>query len=453
MKPKAINLTEGNVTKNLLLFAIPILLSNLFQQLYNAVDTMVVGKFAGSIALAAVGSTSALICLLIDFFLGIATGAGILYAMHYGAGDYKGLKKLIDSSVIIAITVSIVIMAIGIGFSDKLLSMMNIPGEVLGEAKDYFVIYLYGTLPMLIYNIGAGLIRAEGDSSRPLIYLVISGVINMIVDIVLVAGFDLGTKGAAWATVASQIIAAILVMIRLTKLNDIYAWRPLKMQPDKLTIWDITRISVPCGLSHTMFNFANLIIQTKINSFGAIAMAGTAAYNKIDSFMYMPMSALCLATSTFVGQNVGAGKFSRIKEGIKASAIAGVLATFTLMAIVFVFFKPLMSLFTADEEVISYARIMMLYLVPFTWIYAIADTLTGAIRGAGQATQVTVILAITICVCRLAWLAIALPIKNEINIVFMSYPISWTLCTLTMIWYFFKRSTVYKTIKSCEDIE
>lgn len=452
MRSHTVSLTEGSITKSIIIFSIPILISNLFQQLYNTVDTMIVGKYAGSIALAAVGSSSALINLLIDFFLGISVGAGILYAMHYGAGDYKGLKKLIDSALLISAGVSVVITAFGIGFSDRLLRIMNVPGEVYQPSKDYFTIYLIGTLPTLLYNVGAGLVRAEGDSTRPLMYLIIGGITNFIVDTVLVAGLGMGVKGAAWATVASQTVTAILVLNRLSRLNPEYAWRPLKMRPEKLAMWDITRISVPCGLSHSMFNIANLIIQTKINSFGAVAMAGAAAYSKIDAFVYMPMSALALALSTYVGQNIGAGLYGRIRKGIRVTVILSVVATAVLSAVIIIAFDPIVHLFTDDAGAVECARVMMWHLIPFVWGYAIGDVIPGAIRGAGQATQVTIILAVTICVCRLVWLRVMLPVYNDIRIVFIAYPISWWLCSIVMLWYYFRRSTVFKSIRNSEKL-
>lgn len=319
MRPSPVNLTEGSITGSIIKFSVPILLTNLLQQLYNSIDSAVVGHFCGDAALAAVGSTGVLINLLIGFFLGLATGAGVLYAMYYGAGDHKSLKKLIDSAMLLSLIIGAVMTFVGVVFTRQLLGLMDMPQEALKPSEDYLRIYMAGTIITLVYNVGAGLIRAEGDSVRPLIYLAIGGLGNLGMDILAVGVLGMGAAGAAWATVFAQTITAVLVVIRLTKLDPSYALRPLHMKPDKITLWDVVRISVPCGLQSSMYNISNLLVQIKINAFGTVAMAGTTAYGKIDAFVYMPMAALSLAISTFVGQNIGAGRYDRMKKAIRVS--------------------------------------------------------------------------------------------------------------------------------------
>lgn len=319
MRPSPVNLTEGSITGSIIKFSVPILLTNLLQQLYNSIDSAVVGHFCGDAALAAVGSTGVLINLLIGFFLGLATGAGVLYAMYYGAGDHKSLKKLIDSAMLLSLIIGAVMTFVGVVFTRQLLGLMDMPQEALKPSEDYLRIYMAGTIITLVYNVGAGLIRAEGDSVRPLIYLAIGGLGNLGMDILAVGVLGMGAAGAAWATVFAQTITAVLVVIRLTKLDPSYALRPLHIKPDKVTLWDVVRISVPCGLQSSMYNISNLLVQIKINAFGTVAMAGTTAYGKIDAFVYMPMAALSLAISTFVGQNIGAGRYDRMKKAIRVS--------------------------------------------------------------------------------------------------------------------------------------
>ena len=446
MKPKTVNLTEGSITKSIVEFTIPILLTNLLQQLYNSIDSAVLGQFCGDDALAAVGSTGALINVLIGFFLGLATGAGILYAMYYGAGDHKSLKKLIDSSIVLSLAIGAVMTVVGVVFTRGLLGLMSMPPEALDLSEVYLRIYMSGTIITLIYNVGAGLIRAEGDSVRPLIYLAIGGVGNLVMDIVAVAWLGMGVAGAAWATVLAQSITAVLVLIRLCRLNPDYALRPLHMKPDRVVLRDVIAISVPCGLQSSMYNISNLLVQIKVNTFGTIAMAGVTAYGKIDAFIYMPMAALSLAISTFVGQNIGAGKYGRMRKAIRVCLVLCLASYLVIGGIVLAFFDPLMHIFTDDEQAVALGRVFLGYVLPTVWIYSFIDIFSGAIRGSGQATQVTVISALTICVFRIVWIELLLPVYNDIRVVFLCYPTSWGLCTAALLWYYFRRSSLRRTI-------
>lgn len=441
VKTKA-GLTEGPIFKGLIFFTIPLLLSNLFQQLYNSVDSLVVGNYAGDLALAAVGSTGSLINLLIGFFMGISTGANILYAMHYGAGDHIGLKKLIDSALLLSAICGAVISVLGVALSEQMLIWMDTPEDVLPLSTSYLRIYLGGTIITLIYNVGAGMIRAEGDSTRPLVYLMIGGVVNLILDLVFIAWLGWGVVGAAWATVIAQLVSAILIVIRLTKLNEAYRLNIFKMRMDKLAVWDITRISVPCGLQGSMFSISNLLVQTKINSFGSIAMAGVTAYSKIDGFIYMPIMAISLAVSTYVGQNIGAGKFDRIGKGIKQCLIMGVAAAVIMGGSVMLLGENVVGLFTKTPEAQVYALEQMKFMAPFVWVFVFSDVLGGAIRGAGSTTSVTIISALSICVFRILWLTILLPLNNDIHILFLCYPVSWTISSVATTIYYFKGSAI-----------
>lgn len=446
MKPKTVNLTEGSITKCIIEFAVPILLTNLLQQLYNSIDSAVLGQFCGDDALAAVGATGALINVLIGFFLGLATGAGILYAMYYGAGDHKSLRKLIDSSLVLSLAIGVVMTAVGVVFTRELLSIMEMPQTTLDLSEEYLRIYMGGTVITLIYNVGAGLIRAEGDSMRPLIYLAIGGVGNLVMDIVAVAWLGMGVAGAAWATVIAQTITAVLVVIRLCRLDPAYALRPLHMKPDKLILRDVIAISIPCGLQSSMYNISNLLVQIKINTFGTVAMAGVTAYGKIDAFVYMPMEALSLAISTFVGQNIGAGKYERMKKAIRVCLVLCLASCVVIGGLIIAFFEPLMHIFTGDEEAIAFGRTFLGYLLPFVWIYSFVDIFSGAIRGSGQATQVTIISALSICVFRIVWIELLLPVFSDIRVVFLCYPTSWVLCAALMVWYYYRRSSLRRAM-------
>lgn len=448
MKHSTVSLTEGPITRGLILFALPMLLSNLFQQLYNSIDSAVVGQFAGDTALAAVGSTAALINLFIGFFLGIATGTGVLYAMHYGAGDYPGLKKICDAAYILCLGASAFISAVGIIFAPELLCLMDMPDDVLPQATVYLRIYLAGTAPNLLYNVGAGMIRARGDSARPLIYLMFSGLLNLILDLAFVALLKMGAAGAALATIMAQTLSAVLVVRYMMRLPEECRYRPLKMKLDKVAVTDVIRISVPCGLQGSMFNISNLLVQAKINSFGTVAMAGVAAYSKIDGFIYMPLSALSLAVSTYVGQNIGAGHYERVKKGVRICLLLAVIVLVAVSSTVIACFEPVIRIFTQEQEAIDFARSMMMHLAPFICVFVASDILGGAMRGAGAAVPVTVISALCICVFRIVWLLTALRVVYSITTVFWCYPISWTLSSLVMALYYFRCSAMRAAIKA-----
>lgn len=385
MKNKIENLTEGVIWKKIVLFAIQIMLSNLLQQLYNACDSAVVGNFAGSEALAAVGSTGALINLLVGFFLGISTGTGVIFSRYFGADDEKKLLDVMNAAVMLSIICGIFIMIIGLIWTTDLLKIMHCPEDVINLATTYLRIYLLGMVGMLVYNVGSGIIRACGDSKHPLYYLMFSGILNLILNLIFVAGFNMGVAGSALATAISQFFSAFLVIMNLVRIPYSYRLNIRKIKFNKETAKQIIKISVPCGLQSSMFNISNMIVQIKINDFGSVAMAGCAAYEKIDGFLYMPMMALGLSISTFVGQNIGAGKYERIKKGVNVCLVLSVIITMIGSAIVLLTGGRLLNVFTDNEEVKNIGILMMFILAPFTWTHSFTEILGGAIRGAGSA--------------------------------------------------------------------
>ena len=441
------SLTSGPITKSIVFFALPLMLSNLFQQLYNSIDSAVVGTFAGDISLAAVGSTAALINLMIGFFLGIATGTGVLYAMRYGARDWTGLKKLCDAALFLALAAGLGISAFGIALAPELLRMMDMPSDVLPEATVYLRIYLTGVAPNLLYNVSAGMVRAMGDSKRPLLYLGFSGALNLVMDLLFVAWLGWGAAGAAAATVMAQVLSCLLCLGYMMRLPAEFRFRPLGMRLDRRALWDVIRISVPCGLQSAMFNIANLLVQTRINGFGSMAMAGVAAYSKLDGFIYMPLNALSLTVSTYVGQNIGAGHFERVRRGIRTCLLLGFFVSIGMAGLVLLLFDPAIRLFTDRPEAVEYARQMMWYLAPFICCFLLSDILGGAMRGGGEATAVMLISALCICVFRILWLMVALRVVFEIRTVFLCYPVSWTLSSAAMTLYYFRRSRLKRQIR------
>jgi len=440
------SLTEGSIVKGLFYFALPLMLSNFLQQLFNAVDSAVVGNFVGREALAAVGSTGPVINMFIGFFLGISTGTGVLYAMHYGAGDRTGLKKIIDGALILSVFAGLALTAVGIIFAPHFLRLMQTPDDVIGMSTAYLRILLIGTVPILLYNVGAGMIRAGGDSVTPLIYLFIGGVLNLILDLFFVVIMKWGASGAAVATVLAQSFSCLLIIRHLTRLPEEYRLRLRKMRLHKVFAWDITRVSVPCGLQSSMFNFANLIVQMKINTFGSVAMAGVTVYGKVDGFLYMPILALGLAISTYVAQNTGAGNLERIGKGVKICVFGGVGLIVTLAAFAIIFMPQLARIFNDEPEVVEFTISMMWFMAPFGWIFVFAEILGGAIRGSGRPMQVTIISAICICLFRVAWLIFVLPVFGTIQAVFIVYPLSWLLSSVVTALYYFKANPHRKAV-------
>lgn len=442
------NLTEGPIISGIVAFALPLMLSNLFQQLYNSIDSAVVGSFAGDISLAAVGSTAALINLLIGFFLGIATGTGVLYAIRYGASDWAGLKKICDAAMFLAFTAALVIGMGGIVFAPRLLRWIDMPEDVLPIAIVYLRIYLAGNVPNLLYNVAAGMIRAAGDSKRPLLYLGASGCLNLILDLLFVAGLGMGAPGAAVATVLAQLLSCVLAVGRLMRLPEEYRFRPTKMRLDRGAILDVIRISVPCGLQAAMFNISNLLVQARINSFGSVVMAGTTAYGKLDGFIYMPTGALSLTASTYVGQNTGAGHMERVRQGVRLCLGLSLAVSLSMGGLVIALFRPAIGMFTSEPEVMAVARQEMLYLATMAWVFTFSDILGGAMRGAGEATPVMLISALCICVYRIIWLTLVLSLFRDIRMVFLCYPTSWALSSAVMAIYYLCFSKLRKMIKN-----
>lgn len=438
MSKKEYSLTEGPIGKSLLFFAIPIMLSNLLQQLYNAVDSSIVGRFAGSMPLAAVGSSGALINLLVGFFLGISTGTSVIFAKYYGAKDENKLLKTMNTSIILSLIAGIIITLVGMIYTGKLLVLMNCPEDVIGLSSTYLRVYFIGIIGMMVYNVGAGIIRARGDSKKPLYYLVFSGILNLVLDILFVAVLKWGVQGAALATVIAQYFSAVLVVMNLIRIPESYKLKITNITFDKETAAEIIKISIPCGLQSAMFNISNMLVQIKINGFGSIAMAGSAAYEKIDSFLYVPMMAFGLAISTFVGQNIGAGKHDRIKKGVNICLKYSIIITIIMSSIVLLLGNQFLNLFTSSVEVKNMGLIMMYVLAPFSFTHCFTEVLAGAIRGAGLAFQTMIITLVCICVFRIIWLMSLLSFINDIRIVYWCYPVSWILCSVCFIIYYLR---------------
>ena len=441
-------LIQGPVARGLISFSLPILLSNLLQQVYNSADSAILGRFVGSDALAAAGSVGSLFNLLVGFSLGLAVGVNILYAIVYGAGDYEQLHRIIGNALILSILAATLIAVPGTVFADDLLRLVNTPKDIWEPSRSYLTILASGVIATLVYNVGAGILRAEGDSLRPLLYLGIGGVTNIALDLLFVIHFRIGIAGAAWATVLAQGLTAVLVLHRLTKLDSAYSLKLQCLRFDRSVMVKLLKLSVLCGLQSSMFNISNLLVQAKINTFGSAIIAGYTAYCKVDAFVYMPIFAFSSAISTFVGQNKGAGHYARIHSGIRICAAMTVLITGLLAVGILLFAAPLLNLFTKDPDAIRFGIRMATYLMPFVAVYSISDILGAAIRGFGESAPVTAISVCCICIFRIIWLEGGFRLYPSEKIVFLCYPISWLLCVAAVIWFYYRHSKVYHTIRN-----
>lgn len=435
---KNFSLTTGSITSGIIYFAIPILLSNFLQQLYNTADLMIVGKFAGKNPMAAVGATGNIANLLIGLFLGLTTGASVVVAQVFAADDRENLKKSVHTSYAVAIVGGIILSVIGIIASPKLLEMLNTPQEIMYEATAYMRIFFLGVTPLLIYNMGAGILRAVGDSRRPFNFLCVSAFVNIALDLILVGYFKMSAVGAGWATFSSQLVAAILITYNLVKSDRNFRLKLKKIKFHKDMLQLIFKIGIPTGIQSCVIALSNVLIQAEINMFGAVAIAGVAAENKIDGFIFMALQAVTLAATTFAGQNYGARKHDRIKQGVKISMELVLGLAIILSVLGYIFAYDLIRIFNDDPEVVRIGAINFRILSTSYWLFGMSEVYGAFIRGAGKAVPPMLISVFGMCILRIAWILIALNIWPQIETIFISYPLSYLVTfILTYLYYRF----------------
>ena len=431
--PSARNITEGVIWKQLLFFFFPILLGTFFQQMYNTVDTIIVGRFVGTEALAAVGSTGALISLLNGFFIGLGSGATVLVSQLFGANDPDGVKKALHTGMGLALVLGILTSILGVCFGPQILVWMKTPADCLEGAASYARIYFSGAIASMVYNMGAGILRAMGDSRRPMIFLVITCFANIILDIFCVVVLKMGVAGAAVATMLSQVISAVLVVIVLRKLPEEHALRLSKIKLDPLLLKRILGVGVPAGLQFVTFDLANLLIQSGINSFGSATIAAFTAYCKADMLTWMLSGAFGVAITTFVGQNYGAQKYDRIYKSVKICMAMGILLVGGCSALVICFRHFVLGIFSADPEVIRLGAWLMLWVVPFNVIFLPVEVFAGAMRGTGYSAVPTAITGVCVCAFRVLWLFTVVGWFHSLEVLMLCYPLSWVLADIAFL--------------------
>lgn len=440
-------ITEGSIWRPLMSFFFPIWLGTFFQQFYNTADTMIVGKFLGTPALAAVGATSAIISLLVGFFTGLASGASVVIAQYYGAGDRDGVCKSVHTAMILAALGGFAIMVIGILLTPFSLRIMNTPADVLQDAETYMRVYYSGMIPLMIYNMGTSALRAIGDSRRPVYFLIISAIVNILLDLLLVAVIPMGVAGAALATVISEALAMLLVLLCLKHAEGCpWQLRRSELRVSRKHLREICRLGLPAGLQSVLYTVSNMVIQASINSFGTQTVAAWTVYGKLDFIYWMTVNAMGLSVTTFAGQNFGARKYDRMKKGaLIALGITAVL-TVIISSGLLLLAQPLLHLFTSDQEVVSITLDMIHFLTPTYITYICVEIFSGTVRGAGDAVAPTIMTCFGVCVLRVMWVLIAVPMNPSVVMVEWSYPITWSFTSLLYVIYYFQGSWLRRRI-------
>lgn len=394
-------MTEGAIWKKIVVFSVPLILGNLLQQMYSTVDSIIVGNYVGSNALAAVGSSTALINLLIAFSQGASVGAGVVVSQYIGAKDKRGLRAAVHTALTIAGILGLVLTVAGIFLSRQLLIWMQTPADVLEDSVRYLQVYSGGLICSVVYNMATGILNAAGNSRRPLLYLGVASVVNIALDILLIEGFHMGVEGAAIATDASQLVSCVLAMAFLmrTKADYRVSLRGLRIQ--KNVAIRILKVGLPAGIQSMVISLSNVLVQSSVNSFGATEMAGFGTYLKIDGFNILPVLSISMASTTFVGQNYGAGKIDRVKKGMWVTLLIGLVYTVALGILLSIFSEPVMRLFTDDTAVIESGKQVMRYFCPFYFLLSILYGLVGTVRGTGKSIPPMVVLLFSFCVFRI----------------------------------------------------
>ncbi len=434
------NMTEGSIVKQILLFSVPLMIGNIFQMLYNTVDSIVVGNFVGKEALAAVGSTTMIINMLVFFFNGFATGAGVVIAHFFGAKDEKRLHAAVETTMVVTFIICALFTATGILMVDPLLRFIDTPGDVFADAGIYLRIYFAGIAGLLVYNIGSGILRAVGDTFRPLLFLILTSVLNIVLDLLFVLVFGLGISGVAYATILSQFISAALVLMLLMRSEEVYRFTFRDMHIDGPILRMILSVGTPAAIQSTITAFSNAFVQSYINFFGSSVMAGWGCYNKLDQFILLPMQSIAMGATTFVSQNIGAGKEKRAERGTLTSIGLALAVTGAIAACIYIFAEPAIGLFSKDISVIEAGALFIRTNVFLLLLNCANHVLAGSLRGRGDARGPMIIMLASFVGIRQLYLYIVTHyIANTPKLVGFGYPVGWISCfILQMTYYYFR---------------
>lgn len=429
-------MTSGTIWKRLTFFALPLFLGNLFQQLYNTVDSLIVGNFLGSSALAAVSSSGSLIFMLIGFLSGIAGGAGVVVARLFGAEDNEGVQRAVHTTVAFGLVAGVAMTALGVLLSPQILIWMDTPESVLPQSITYLRIYFAGSLFFVMYNIFVGILQAVGDSRHPLYYLMVSSVVNLVLDVVFIEFVHTGVGGAAFATVISQAVSAFLCLAHLMRSKECYRLSLRRLGFDPFLLREIIRLGLPSGVQNSIIAFANVLVQSNVNSFGEMAMAGYGAYAKVEGFGFLPINSFTMALTTFVGQNLGGREYERTRKGVRFGVLAAVLLAEGIGVVIFLFAPQLIAAFDATPEVVKFGTEKARTAALFYCLLAYSHSIAAVLRGAGKAIVPMFTMMVCWCVIRVTFLTVTVPLTHSIQMVYWVYPLTWALSSLTFFWYY-----------------
>ena len=432
-----IDMTNGPLVGKIIRFAIPLALSGILQLLFNAADIIVVGQFVGPQALAAVGSTSALINLIVNLFIGLSIGVNVLVARYYGGGNHKDLRETVHTAVLVSVISGIILIFVGIGLSRPLLELMGTPADVIDQSVLYMRIYFVGMPVMMLYNFGAAILRAVGDTQRPLYFLLIAGVINVLLNLLFVIVFHMGVEGVAIPTVISQCVSATLVLLCLVKSDAVYRVNLKELHIYKEKLLQMIKIGVPAGIQSATFSISNVLIQSTINSFGSIAMAGSTAGGNIEGFVWTAMDAFTQSTLSFTGQNYGAKKFHRITKVVWYNLGLVTVVGLVLGIGAYLVGPWVLQVYSSDPEVIAYGlERMLLVCTPYA-LCGVMNVLVGAMRGLGSSLTPMVVSIFGVCVLRVVWIYTVFPLDPSFAMLFLSYPVTWAVTAAIEVVCFF----------------
>ena len=437
-KKRDVDMTEGNILNHIISFAAPLLVGNLFQQLYNMVDTWVVGRYVSNEAYAAVGTVGPIVNMLIGFFMGLSSGAGVVISQYYGARREDKVRDTVHTAVTMTLILGALFTLLGLTITPLMLKLMKTPENVLPQSTAYLTIYFSGIIGLLLYNIGAGILRAVGDSQRPFYYLVVCAVMNTVLDLVFVLVFQMGVQGVALATVLSQCTSAVLVMMALLRSDNCIRLelRKLKLHWDMLK--KIISVGIPAALQMAVTSFSNVFVQSYINHFGDNYMSGWTTYAKVDQLIFLPMQSIALSATTFVGQNLGKNQVDRAKQGVRTCATLAICSTLILMVPVMIFAEPIVAFFNSKSEVVQYGSLLLRWMTPFYVLCCFNQVYSGALRGAGNSRMPMIIMLASFVVFRQVYLFVMARVCNEIIPIAMSYPAGWLLCSILTLTYYHK---------------
>lgn len=440
---KGTKLLNGSIWKGIVAFAIPLFLGNLFQQLYNTVDSLIVGNFLGSDALAAVSSSGSLIFLMVGFFNGIAMGAGVVISKYFGAKDEAGLKKAIHTDVAFGIVAGCLLTVIGLVLAPQILVLMGTPESVLANSVVYFRMYFAGSLAFVMYNIVMGILQAVGDSKHPLYYLIFSSVVNIILDLLFVGVFRFGVGSAALATVISQAASALLCLVRLVRSREVYQVQIKEIRFHEGMLKQIINLGLPSGMQNSIISFANIIVQTNINKFGVMAVAGCGVYSKIEGFAFLPITCFAMSLTTFIGQNLGARQYDRAKKGAYFGITCSVILAEAVGVVVYFLMPYFAAAFNNEIDVVAIATKQAHTEALFYCFLAFSHCIAGIMRGAGKSAVPMFVMLASWCIIRITYITLMVHFIPQIQVIFWAYPLTWSISSVIFLIYFIKADWIH----------